>query len=225
MKAAQALGWMALVLLSTTVNGIPSSKGLSSLIENVNLVSNVIIKDLNCAVETDSTEFQEKLAEFTKKTAKKVREEVQTNGDSVITAENREEMRFGIIAKASEELVKSYDNCTLNGGSAFSINDKVVKSILMKQIFVSHNHPQMMELMELMPVVFRELLDQLECKTENLSTQEFNTVYFASAFTAQLDLLVWDSHDLNAIAEEISKLTKQLLLVWLMRHFIPFSMT
>ena len=65
-----------------------------------------------------------------------------------------------------------------------------------------------MELMELMPVVFRELLDQLECKTGNLSTQEFNTLYFASAFTAQLDLLVWDSQDLNAIAEEISKLTK-----------------
>lgn len=222
MKAAQALGWMALVLLSTTVNGIPSSKGLSSLIENVNLVSNVIIKDLNCAVETDSTEFQEKLADFTKKTAKKVREEVQTNGDSVITAENREKMRFGIIAKASEELVNSYDNCTLNGESSFSINE--VKSILMKQIFVSHNHPQMMELMELMPVVFRELLDQLECKTGNLSTQEFNTLYFASAFTAQLDLLVWDSHDLNAIAEEISKLTKQLLLVWLMTHCIPFFM-
>ena len=134
-------------------------------------------------------------------------------------------MKFGIIAQASEELVNSYDNCTLDGGPAFSINDKVVKSILMKQIFVSHNHPQMMELMELMPVVFRELLDQLECKTGNLSTQEFNTVYFASAFTAQLDLLVWDSKDLNAIAEEISKLTKQLLLVWLMTNFIPFSMT
>ena len=86
MKAAQALGWMALVLLSTTVNGIPSSKGLSRLIENVNLVSNVIIKDLNCAIETDSTEFQEKLTDFTKKTAKKVREEGQTNRDRVITA-------------------------------------------------------------------------------------------------------------------------------------------
>ena len=203
-------------MLSTTVNGIPSSKGLSSLLEKVNLVSDTILKDLNCIDDTDTAEFQEKLADLTPKTAKKVRQEVQTNGSGVITRENREKMKFAIIAQASEAMVNSYENCTLNGESALSINEKVVKSILMKHILVSYDHPQMMELLELFPILFRELLDQLDCETGDLSTKEFDTVYFAAASTAKLDESpMWDSKDLNVIAEEISKLTKQLLQAWL----------